>query len=64
MEGSGVIEKSLKRAIAALLSLCLFSFSIAYGAGNKKNDSGERVNYAAAREDILQFEKVLDNAIN
>jgi hypothetical protein len=65
MREPGVIQKSLKRSVAAFLPLCLLCCSLALHASDKKaNDSDDAVGYAAARKDIIQFEGVLNDAIN
>jgi hypothetical protein len=61
----GVIQKLLKRSVAALSLLCLLCYSLAVQAsGNKGNGGDEGAGYTAARKDILQFEEALNDVIN
>jgi hypothetical protein len=64
MEKSSMIQTFFKCTVAAVLPLCFLSFSIAQNTlGNKKNESKERVDYAAMRQDISQFETALNGTI-
>jgi hypothetical protein len=64
MEESSGIKMSLKRAVATLLLLCLISFShAAQTSGDKRKDVDVKMDYAAARQDIIAFEGVLNEAL-
>jgi hypothetical protein len=64
MEEPSVIKKSLKRAFAALLLLCLFSFSLAAQVSdNRRKDADARMNYTGARQNVLAFEGALNEAL-
>jgi hypothetical protein len=64
MEGPNVVKMYLNRAVAALLLMCLFSFSLeAQTFGHKQKGADKKIEYAAARQEILTFESALNDAL-
>ena len=64
MKEPGIIRMGFRGAVAALLLLGVVAFPVAGAASAGKEDKAEvKVDYASAQQDILQFEGVLNEAI-
>jgi hypothetical protein len=60
----GVMNKALKRNVAALLLLGILGLPQASHSFDGKQEAAEKeINYASAQQDILKFETVIDDVI-